>query len=333
MGLLVEGRWQDQWYESSKDGAFQREQAQRRNWLTADGKPGPTGVGGFAAEAGRYHLYVSLACPWAHRTLILRKLKGLENLIDVSVVSWLMLENGWTFDQNLGSTGDKLDHFDFMHQRYTADTADYTGRVTVPVLWDKQQNRIVNNESAEIIRMFNGAFDDLTGNDLDFYPAPLRGEIDALNERIYPAVNNGVYRAGFATSQQAYEEAFDDVFAELDRLEQLLGANRYLVGEYLTEADIRLFTTLIRFDAVYHGHFKCNLRRIADYPNLSNWLREIYQWPGVAETVDFQHIKNHYYGSHKTINPTGIVPKGPAQDFTAAHDRARLNGKGVWRRA
>jgi putative glutathione S-transferase len=333
MGLLVEGRWHDQWYESAKDGTFQREQAQRRNWLTADGKPGPTGVGGFAAEAGRYHLYVSLACPWAHRTLILRKLKGLESLIDVSVVSWLMLENGWTFDQNLGSTGDKLDHFNFMHQRYTADTADYTGRVTVPVLWDKQQNRIVNNESAEIIRMFNGAFDDLTGNDLDFYPAPLRGEIDALNERIYPAVNNGVYRAGFATAQKAYEEAFDDVFAELDRLELLLGENRYLVGEYLTEADIRLFTTLIRFDAVYHGHFKCNLRRIADYPNLSNWLREIYQWPGIAETVDFEHIKNHYYGSHKTINPTGIVPKGPAQAFTAPHDRERLSGKGVWRRA
>ena len=332
MGLLVEGRWHDQWYESSKDGAFQREQAQRRNWLTADGTPGPTGVGGFAAEAGRYHLYVSLACPWAHRTLILRKLKGLESLIDVSVVSWLMLENGWTFDKHFGSTGDKLDHFNFMHQRYTADTADYTGRVTVPVLWDKQQNRIVNNESAEIIRMFNGAFDDLTGNDLDFYPAPLRGEIDALNERIYPAVNNGVYRAGFATSQTAYEEAFDGLFAELDRLEQLLDANRYLVGEYLTEADIRLFTTLIRFDAVYHGHFKCNLRRIADYPNLSNWLREIYQWPGIAETVDFQHIKNHYYGSHKTINPTGVVPKGPEQDFTAAHDRARLSGKGVWRK-
>jgi putative glutathione S-transferase len=333
MGLLVDGRWQDKWYESSKDGAFQREQAQRRHWLTADGKPGPTGVGGFAAEPGRYHLYVSLACPWAHRTLILRKLKGLENLIDVSVVSWLMLENGWTFDQNLGSTGDKLDHFEFMHQRYTADTADYTGRVTVPVLWDKQQKRIVNNESSEIIRMFNGAFDDLTGNDLDFYPAPLRGEIDALNERIYPAVNNGVYRAGFATSQQAYEQAFDEVFAELDRLELLLGANRYLVGEYLTEADIRLFTTLIRFDAVYYGHFKCNLRRIADYPNLSNWLREIYQWPGVAETVDFTHIKHHYYASHRTINPTGVVPKGPAQDFTVAHDRERLSGKGVWRKA
>jgi putative glutathione S-transferase len=333
MGLLVDGRWQDKWYESSKDGAFQREQAQRRNWLTADGKPGPTGVGGFAAEPGRYHLYVSLACPWAHRTLILRKLKGLESLIDVSVVSWLMLENGWTFDKTLGSTGDKLDGFEFMHQRYTADTADYTGRVTVPVLWDKQQKRIVNNESAEIIRMFNSAFDDLTGNGLDFYPAPLRSEIDALNERIYPAVNNGVYRAGFATSQQAYEEAFDDVFAELDRLELLLGANRYLAGEYLTEADIRLFTTLIRFDAVYYGHFKCNLRRIADYPNLSNWLREIYQWPGIAETVDFTHIKHHYYGSHKTINPTGIVPKGPAQDFTAAHDRERLSGKGVWRKA
>ncbi|MBD9561616.1 glutathione S-transferase family protein [Pseudomonas sp. PDM09] len=332
MGLLVEGRWQDQWYES-KDGTFQREQAQRRHWLTADGKPGPTGVGGFAAEAGRYHLYVSLACPWAHRTLILRKLKGLESLIDVSVVSWLMLENGWTFDKNLGSTGDKLDHFNFMHQRYTTDTADYTGRVTVPVLWDKQTNRIVNNESAEIIRMFNSAFDELTGNDLDFYPAPLRNEIDAMNERIYPAVNNGVYRAGFATSQQAYEEAFDELFAELDRLEQLLGANRYLTGEYLTEADIRLFTTMIRFDAVYFGHFKCNLRRIADYPNLSSWLREIYQWPGIAETVSFEHIKNHYYGSHKTINPTGIVPKGPAQDFTAAHDRARLKGKGVWRKA
>jgi len=333
MGLLVDGHWQDKWYESSKDGAFQREQAQRRSWVTADGQPGPSGEGGFSAEAGRYHLYVSLACPWAHRTLILRKLKGLEGLIDVSVVSWLMLENGWTFDTTRGSTGDKLDHFDFMHQRYTADTSDYTGRVTVPVLWDKKLKRIVSNESAEIIRMFNSAFDDLTGNDLDFYPAPLHGEVDALNERIYPAVNNGVYRAGFATSQQAYAEAFDEVFAELDHLERVLGANRYLAGEYLTEADVRLFTTLIRFDAVYYGHFKCNLRRIVDYPNLSNWLRELYQWPGIAETVDFTHIKNHYYASHKTINPTGVVPKGPAQDFMAQHDRGRLSGKGVWRRA
>ncbi len=271
--------------------------------------------------------------PGPHRTLILRKLKGLESLIDVSVVSWLMLESGWTFDKAFGSSGDTLDHFDFMHQRYTADTPHYTGRVTVPVLWDNQQKRIVSNESAEIIRMFNSAFDGLTGNGLDFYPQPLRAEIDELNARIYPAVNNGVYRAGFATSQTAYEAAFDELFSELDWLESRLGEKRYLTGEYLTEADIRLFTTLIRFDAVYYGHFKCNLRRIADYPNLSNWLRELYQWPGIAETVDFEHIKNHYYASHRTINPTGVVPKGPAQDFTTPHDRARLSGKGVWRKA
>jgi len=329
MGLLVEGRWQDQWYESSKDGAFQREQAKRRNWVTADGRPGPSGEGGFKAEAGRYHLYVSLACPWAHRTLIVRKLKGLESLIDVSVVSWLMRENGWTFDKQTGSTGDPLDGHTFMYQRYLADTPDYTGRVTVPVLWDKKLQRIVSNESSEIIRMFNSAFDDLTGNRLDLYPETLRPEINRLNDRIYPAVNNGVYRAGFATSQGAYEEAFDEVFAELDALEKLLGEKRYLAGEYLTEADVRLFTTLIRFDAVYHGHFKCNLRRIADYPNLSNWLREMYQLPGVAETVDFVHIKHHYYASHATINPTGVVPKGPEQDFSGAHDRTRLSGKGI----
>lgn len=329
MGLLVEGRWQDQWYESSKDGAFQREQAKRRNWVTADGRPGPSGEGGFKAEAGRYHLYVSLACPWAHRTLIVRKLKGLESLIDVSVVSWLMRENGWTFDKQTGSTGDALDSHTFMYQRYLADTPDYTGRVTVPVLWDKKLQRIVSNESSEIIRMFNSAFDELTGNHLDLYPETLRPEINRLNDRIYPAVNNGVYRAGFATSQGAYEEAFDEVFAELDALEKLLSEKRYLSGEYLTEADVRLFTTLIRFDAVYHGHFKCNLRRIADYPNLSNWLREMYQLPGVAETVDFVHIKHHYYASHATINPTGVVPKGPEQDFSGAHDRARLSGKGI----
>jgi putative glutathione S-transferase len=329
MGLLVEGRWQDQWYESSKDGAFQREQAKRRNWVTSDGRPGPSGEGGFKAEAGRYHLYVSLACPWAHRTLIVRKLKGLESLINVSVVSWLMRENGWTFDKQTGSTGDALDGHTFMYQRYLADTPDYTGRVTVPVLWDKKLKRIVSNESSEIIRMFNSAFDDLTGNRLDLYPEALRPEINRLNDRIYPAVNNGVYRAGFATSQGAYEEAFDEVFAELDALEKLLSEKRYLSGEYLTEADVRLFTTLIRFDAVYHGHFKCNLRRIADYPNLSNWLREMYQLPGVASTVDFVHIKHHYYASHATINPTGVVPKGPEQDFSGAHDRARLSGKGI----
>ncbi|MDU8499107.1 glutathione S-transferase family protein [Pseudomonas syringae] len=329
MGLLVEGHWQDQWYESSKDGAFQRENAQRRNWVTADGQAGPSGEGGFAAQAGRYHLYVSLACPWAHRTLIVRKLKGLESLIGVSVVSWLMLENGWTFDQQKGSSGDTLDDFQFFHQRYTADDPSYTGRVTVPVLWDKQRQCIVSNESAEIIRMFNGAFDELTGNTLDLYPHALRASIDELNEQIYPNVNNGVYRAGFATSQGAYEEAFNDVFAELDVLENLLGEKRYLTGKHLTEADIRLFTTIVRFDAVYYSHFKCNLRRIADYPNLSNWLRELYQWPGIAETVNFEHIKGHYYASHRTINPTGIIPKGPALDLQAGHDRERLSGEGV----
>ena len=332
MGQLIDGRWQDQWYDTSKDGRFQRENAQRRNWVTADGQPGPSGEGGFRAEAGRYHLYVSLACPWAHRTLIYRQLKGLAGLIDVSVVSWLMRENGWTFDRSLGSTGDALDGLQFLHQRYTRDDPHYTGRVTVPVLWDKQRKRIVSNESAEIIRMFNSAFDGLTGNDLDLYPTPLQGEIDALNERIYPAVINGVYRAGIATSQEAYEEAFVTLFEELDCLEKRLGERRYLTGEYLSEADIRLFTTLIRFDAVYHGHFKCNLRRLADYPNLSGWLRELYQLPGVAGTVNFQHIKNHYYGSHRTINPTGIVPLGPQQDFSGPHGREHLPGKGIARK-
>ncbi|GAB7529620.1 glutathione S-transferase family protein [Pseudomonas sp. 3A(2025)] len=333
MGLLIDGHWHDQWYQSSKEGAFQRENAQRRNWVTADGAPGPSGEGGFKAEAGRYHLYVSLACPWAHRTLIVRQLKGLETLIDVSVVSWLMLENGWTFDKATGSSGDALDDLEFMHQRYTEDDPEYTGRVTVPVLWDKQLKRIVSNESAEIIRMFNSAFNELTGNHLDLYPQFLRSDIDALNEQIYPAVNNGVYLAGFATSQGAYEKAFDAVFAKLDELEILLGEKRYLAGEYLTESDVRLFTTLVRFDAVYHGHFKCNLRRLNEYLNLSNWLRELYQWPGVAQTVDFEHIKHHYYASHRTINPTGIVPKGPKQDFNVGHDRARLPGNGIWQGA
>ncbi|WP_060482945.1 glutathione S-transferase family protein [Pseudomonas sp. NBRC 111119] len=314
MGLLIDGRWHDQWYENGKDGTFKRENAQRRNQLPA-------------AEAGRYHLYVSLACPWAHRTLIVRALKGLEPLIDVSVVSWLMQDQGWTFDQQQGSTGDHLDGLQYLHQRYTEDDPKYTGRVTVPVLWDKQEKRIVNNESAEIIRIFNTAFNGLTGNTLDLYPEHLHAAIDGLNERIYPAVNNGVYRAGFATTQAAYEEAFDDVFSELDRLEALLDRNRYL-----TEADVRLFTTLVRFDAVYHGHFKCNLRRLCDYPNLTNWLRELYQWPGVAGTVNMEHIQKHYYLSHTNINPNGIVPKGPLQDFSQPHERARLPGKGIYTR-
>ena len=332
MGLLMDGHWHDQWYESSKDGAFQREQAQRRNWITSDGAPGPTGIGGFAPEAGRYHLYVSLACPWAHRTLITRTLKGLEPLIGVSVVSWLMLENGWTFDRADGSSGDHLNNADFLHQLYTRDTPDYTGRVTVPVLWDTHLKRIVSNESADIIRMFNNAFDHLTGNRLDLYPISMATDVDGWNERIYPALNNGVYRAGFATSQAAYETAFDDVFSELNHVERHLAEHRYLVGEYLTEADIRLFTTLIRFDAVYYSHFKCNERRIDDYLNLSNWLRELYQWPGISETVNFTHIKGHYYASHRTINPTGIIPKGPDLSITAAHDRERLKGSGIFTR-
>ena len=285
MGLLIDGQWHDRWYES-RDGRFEREQAKRRHWITADGKPAADGQPGFKAEAGRYHLYVSLACPWAHRTLIYRKIKGLESLIDVSVVSWLMADQGWTFDRSTGSSGDALDDDRYLHQRYTRDDPRYNGRVTVPLLWDRKQQRIVNNESSELIRIFNRAFDHLTGSSLDLYPQPLRGEIDALNARIYPAVNNGVYRAGFATSQEAYEEAFAQVFSTLDWLERRLDKLRYLTGEYLTEADWRLFTTLIRFDAVYHGHFKCNLRRIEDYPNLSNWLRELYQWPGIADTVD-----------------------------------------------
>jgi len=319
MGLLIDGQWHDQWYENGKDGAFQREESQRRDTS-------------LSAEAGRYHLYVSLACPWAHRALILRSLKGLEPIIGVSVVSWLMGEHGWTFDRDHGSTGDALDGLQYLYQRYTQDDPRYTGRVTVPVLWDRQAQRIVNNESADIVRLFNHAFDDLTGNDLDLYPSALQPTIDGLNARIYPAVNNGVYRAGFATTQQAYEEAFDALFAELDQLEQLLAQQRYLAGAYLTEADVRLFTTLVRFDAVYHGHFKCNLRRVVDYPNLSNWLRELYQWPGIAATVDLWHIQHHYYQSHTTINPTGIVPKGPHLDFERAHDRERLPGQGIWRR-
>ncbi len=332
MGLLVDGQWHDRWYESSDKGEFQREQAQRRGWVSADGSPGPDGQRAVKAEAGRFHLYVSLACPWAHRTLIYRKLKQLDSLIDVSVVSWLMAEHGWTFDKSTGSSGDALDGLEFLHQRYTADDASYTGRVTVPVLWDKQEQRIVNNESSELIRIFNSAFDALTGSKLDLYPEPLRAEIDRLNERIYPAVNNGVYRAGFATTQQAYETAFDEVFSELDWLEQRLGQRRYLAGEFLTEADWRLFTTVVRFDTVYHGHFKCNLRRIEDYPNLSNWLRELYQWPEIAQTVDFTHIKSHYYASHRQINANGIIPKGPRLALERAHDRERLPGKGIWSR-
>ncbi|QIB67652.1 glutathione S-transferase family protein [Kineobactrum salinum] len=319
MGMLVDGKWKDVWYDTdSNDGRFVRESASFHHWVTPDGSAGPDGDGGFPAQAGRYHLYVSLACPWAHRTLIVRSLKGLEELIGVSVVSPLMLEHGWTFNRDEGSSGDLVADRQFHHQVYTAADPHYTGRVTVPVLWDCERQTIVNNESAEIIRMLGGAFDDLTGNTLDLYPQALRADVDAWNERIYPAVNNGVYRAGFATAQAAYEEAYRELFAELDHIDQHLGQHRYLTGDRLTEADIRLFTTLIRFDSVYHGHFKCNRQRLEDYRHIPGYIRDIFQLPGVAGTVDFNHIKTHYYASHRNINPTGIVPVGPAIDYHQA---------------
>ncbi|MDX3926911.1 MAG: glutathione S-transferase family protein [Shinella sp.] len=327
MGMLVEGVWHDVWYDTkSTNGRFERAASQFRNWITADGSPGPTGEGGFKAEADRYHLYVSFACPWAHRTLIFRKLKKLEDLVGVSVVDPLMLSNGWELKGEDGGTGDHLFGLKALWQVYVKADPGYSGRVTVPVLWDKKLNRMVSNESAEIIRMFNSAFDGITGSSLDFYPPELREVIDALNARIYDTVNNGVYKAGFATTQDAYRENVLRLFEMLDELEALLSKKRYLTGDRLTEADWRLFTTLLRFDPVYVGHFKCNIRRIADYPNLSGYLRELYQVPGVAETVNMRHIKEHYYRSHKTINPTGIVPVGPEIDLDAPHGRGRLAG-------
>ncbi|WP_117193633.1 glutathione S-transferase family protein [Rhizobium terrae] len=325
MGMLVDGKWQDVWYDTkSNKGHFRRAESQFRNWLTADGSAGPSGKGGFKAEAGRYHLYVSYACPWAHRTLIFRKLKQLEDLISVSVVDYLMLENGWEFKQRNGAPGDHLFGSNYLYQVYLKADPGYTGRVTVPVLWDRQQNTIVSNESSEIIRMMNDVFDGLTGSAADFYPQALRGEIDELNTVIYDTVNNGVYKAGFATTQEAYEGAVTRLFETLDMLEKRLSGTRYLFGDRTTEADWRLFTTLLRFDPVYVGHFKCNIRRIADYPNLSGYLRDLYQQPGIAETCNLFHIKHHYYESHRTINPTGIVPVGPMVDLDAPHGREAL---------
>lgn len=328
MGLLVEGVWHDKWYDTKKHGGrFVRDNAKFRNWITADGSAGPTGEGGFKAEPGRYHLYVSLACPWAHRTLIFRRLKGLEQMIGVSVVHWHMAEKGWSFrtddDSTGAATGDPLHGFDYLHQLYVKVAPDMTGRVTVPVLWDKQRETIVSNESAEIIRMFNSAFDGVGAAAGDYYPNDLRSEIDAVNERVYDTVNNGVYKSGFATTQDAYEEAVIPLFDSLDWMEERLSRQRYLAGERITEADWRAFTTLVRFDPVYHGHFKCNIRRIVDYPNLWAYTRELFQWPKVSETVNFLHIKRHYYGSHETVNPSGVVPVGPAIDFHVPHGRDR----------
>lgn len=325
MGLLVDGEWVDQWYDTkSSEGRFVRSEAQFRNWITADGSPGPTGEGGFKAQPQRYHLYVSLACPWAHRTLIFRAIKGLESFISISVVNPLMREHGWTFEEGKGVVADPLHQADYLHQIYTAEDPAYTGRVTVPLLWDKQQQRIVSNESADIIRMLNSAFDDVGATPGDYYPQALREEIDQINERVYDSVNNGVYKAGFATTQSAYEQAVMPLFDSLDWLDAKLATRRFLLGDQLTEADWRLFTTLIRFDAVYHGHFKCNLKRVDDYPHLWGYIRDLYQQPGVAGTVNMVHIKTHYYASHTMINPTAIIPAGPVLDFDQAHQRQVL---------
>ncbi len=328
MGVMIDGKWHSESLRvSASDGRFQRSEAACRNWVTPDGSPGPSGTGGFKAEPGRYHLYVSYACPWAHRTLIFRKLKKLDEIISVSVVHHFMGADGWTFDMGdgaTGATGDTVNGKKLLNEIYALSDSTYSGRVTVPVLWDKKQGVIVSNESSEIIRMFNSAFNQWADTSTDYYPEALRSEIDEVNAPIYANINNGVYRCGFASTQEAYEEAFDDLFSTLDMVENRLSENRYLCGSQMTEADWRLFPTLVRFDPVYVGHFKCNLRRIADYPNLPNYTRDLYQVPGVAETVNLLHIKNHYYGSHESINPTRVVPKGPEIDYSTTHDRDRF---------
>lgn len=323
MGLLVDGKWVDQWYDTkSTGGKFERSAAKFRNWITADGRAGPSGLSGFEAVDDRYHLYVSDACPWAHRTLIFRQIKGLSDLIDVSVVHPDMLNEGWTFETDSnGATGDTLFGTQFARDIYVKADPKFTGRVTVPILWDKQQSTIVSNESSEIIRMFNSAFDAVTGNTDDYWPDQQREEIEATNARIYDTFNNGVYKCGFATTQQAYDAAVYPLFETLDWIESILESNRYLTGDHLTEADWRLFTTLIRFDLVYHQHFKCNRKRIVDYPNIRAYTRELYQWPGVAQTVNFSHIVRHYHYSHDSINPNRITPINPQLDFSAPHGR------------
>jgi putative glutathione S-transferase len=323
-GMLIDGVWHTQFHDTkSTGGRFKRTEPKFRNWVTPDGSAGPSGEGGFPAARGRYHLYVSLACPWAHRTVIFRRLRGLDEVISMSVVEPVMGDQGWQFGPD--ADRDTVNGKQRLNEIYLLVDPRYTGRVSVPVLWDKERRTIVNNESSEIIRMLNTAFDAFTNDRTDYYPAALRGEIDALNKRVFETVNNGVYRCGFASTQEAYEEAFLDLFATLDSLEKRLSGQRYLAGAQLTEADWRLFTTLLRFDAVYYGHFKCNLHRIADYPNLSNYLRDLYAVPGVAATVNMDHIKRHYYVSMRNINPSGIVPLGPALDFEAPHDRGRFS--------
>lgn len=327
MGLLIQGVWHEVEPHSDTGGKFVRKDAMFRNWITADGRPGPTGKGGYAAEAGRYHLYVSLACPWAHRTLIFRELKGLQPAIPVSVTHWVMGKRGWSFEPGPGVIQDTVNHTSFVHELYALADPDCSTRATVPVLWDTHSSSIVSNESSDIIRMFNTAFDDLGATPGDYFPLPLREDIETVNARIYDTLNNGVYKSGFASTQQAYEEAVLALFDTLDWLEARLADHRYLMGEQITEADWRLFTTLVRFDVVYAGHFKCNVRRIVDYPNLWAYTRELYQWPGVAATVDFDHIKRHYYMSHAHINPSAIVPVGPVLDFLAPHGREGVSAR------
>ena len=326
MGMLVDGRWQTHnERRSDDDGKFQRSAAMFRNWITADGSAGPSGKAGFKAEPGRYHLYVSYSCPWAHRTMIMRRLKGLEDLIDLSVVHWFMGENGWSFEDGPGVIADPISSASYIHNVYTRADSSYSGRATVPVLWDKTNNTIVSNESSEIIRMFNSAFDAVGAKPGDYYPDQHRAEIDDVNDRIYETLNNGVYRCGFATSQQAYEAAVFPLFDTLDWLEERLSQKRFLVRDQATEADWRLFPTLVRFDAVYHGHFKCNRRRLIDYPNLWAYTRDLYQQPGVAETVNMEHIRKHYYSSQESVNPTRVVAIGPILDFDEPHGRDALS--------
>lgn len=324
MGLLVDGHWSDDDNIRNEEGKFIRPESSFRNWITSDGGPGPTGELGFAAEVGRYHLYITHNCPWAYRTAMFRRVKGLEDIISISIGGASFKDQGWTFNEEPGALPDAVNNIYYLHELYTKADSKYTGRVTVPVLWDKKSETIVNNESSEIIRMFNSAFDKITHNKLDFYPESLRNQIDEINAIVYKNINNGVYRAGFATTQNAYEEAYNNLFMTLDKLEDRLGERRYLTGEKLTEADWRLFSTLIRFDVVYYTHFKCNKRHIFDYPNLWNFTLELYQYPGISSLTNFDHIKRGYYGLMPKINPSEIVAKGPDIDFNQPHDRGKF---------
>ena len=323
MGRLENGVWIDQWHNTKETkGRYVRKPSIFRNWITVDGEAGPTGKGGYLAEKDRYHLYISWACPWAHRTLIFRAIKGLENMISISGVNAIMRSNGWTFDDGYGVIPDNINHSKYLYEVYLKEDNTYSGRVTVPLLWDKKTSTIVNNESADIIRMFNSAFDNIGAKEGDYYPDSLRDKIDNMNDFIYQNINNGVYRSGFATTQDAYDEAIETLFFGLDELDNILSKQRYLVGNIITEADWRLLPTLLRFDSVYHGHFKCNKRKLKEYDNLFNYAKELYQFPGISETYDDKYSKEHYYGSHETINPSGVIAHGPEFEFDQPHNRA-----------